>query len=208
MKPGRKIIQNSMENETEKIIEGQLKKLPTSLQQAINAVPWRSYVREIGGDSGLDSSQIDTLEEETLLVISGLESLTDYPENLIRKMHVEEDIAYIIAEDVVEEVLNLIQQKAEEITTRGEQGHPIEVKEDIIVPRQPVSLPQTETPKPIPETHLTTVPGEEAHEVKEEAKPTDSAPIQQKKEFTKPDIAIPQQNHYPPGQDPYREPIQ
>src|SRR3989344_2377973 len=109
-------------NETDKLIEEQLKKLPPNLQRAINAVPWKALVQEIGKTNVLDVEQIVSLEQETMFIIYAFESPKDY---------------------VANKIFNPILQKSEEpeksIKTKTESPAPSSAPE---IP--PVNLPMVE----------------------------------------------------------------
>lgn len=98
-------------NEQDKLIEKQFKTLPLDLQQAINAVPWKSLIQEVGKANALKSEQIATLEQETMLVIYAFEPPEDYIANIVREVGVSEDIASTIAESVLEKIFRPISEK-------------------------------------------------------------------------------------------------
>src|SRR3989344_4099335 len=100
-------------NETDKLIEEQLKKLPPNLQRAINAVPWKALVQEIGKTNVLDVEQIVSLEQETMFIIYAFESPKDYLANIMREVRISEDTALNIAESVADKIFNPILQKSE-----------------------------------------------------------------------------------------------
>ena len=172
-------------NETEKLIEEQLKKLPPSLQQVIHTVPWKALVQEIGRSNALNTEQITSLEQETMFIIYAFEPPTDYIANITREMGISEDIASKIAESVADKIFDPILQKNDElekaIKIKTESVAPVSVPE---IP--PVNLPMVEQPN---------------------ARPTPAIPQRItaiKPEQTK--VSLPDYR-YPDGKDPYREPL-
>ncbi|MEK7461449.1 MAG: hypothetical protein AAB586_00020 [Patescibacteria group bacterium] len=169
-------------NETEKLIEEQLKKLPPSLQRAIHTVPWKASVQEIGKANALDAEQIVSLEQETMFIIYAFEPPTDYIANIVREMGISEDIASKIAESVADKIFDPILQKNDELekTIKTESVAPVSVPEipPIILPMPPARQDlassgqgvKAEIPTPTPKVSL-------------------------------PDY------RYPDGKDPYREPL-
>ncbi|OHA89603.1 MAG: hypothetical protein A3C70_02505 [Candidatus Zambryskibacteria bacterium RIFCSPHIGHO2_02_FULL_43_14] len=172
-------------NETDKLIAEQLKTLPPSLQQAISAVPWKALVQEIGKANTLDTEQIVSLEQETMLVVYGLENPNDYVSNIIKEVGVSEEVAYTIAGSVVDKIFEPILRKSEEF-------------EKSVTPAiTPVSAPAT-PPANLPMVEA----GEVAHEVPH-IEQTTPIPAPQKPE---PKASLPDYR-YEQGKDPYREPL-
>src|SRR3989344_7016317 len=101
-------------NEQDKLIEEQLKTLPPNLQQAINAVPWKSLVQEIGKQNNFSDEQIASLEQETMFVIYEFENPVDYPTNIIRELNISEKMAYAIVESVTNKIFDPILKKIDE----------------------------------------------------------------------------------------------
>ena len=73
-------------NETNQLIEEQFKKLPSGLRWAINNVPWKASVMEIGKANALDPEQIASLEQEVMLVMYGFEDPNDFVANVAREV--------------------------------------------------------------------------------------------------------------------------
>lgn len=183
-------------NETDKLIEEQLKTLPPNLQQAVNAVPWKNLVQEIGRDNTLNAEQITALEQEMMLVIYGFENPQDYIVNLVREVGVSEDVAYTIAESVANKIFDPILKKSEELV----RVVPVSVPEIA-----PVNLPMVEE-------------GEVAHDVKSEARSKNQesgmgmqkreAGIKKQEEVKIEQSKVPLPDYrYTEGKDPYREPL-
>lgn len=180
-------------NETEKLIEEQFKTLSPALQQAINTVPWKNLVQEIGKQNNLTDEQIFSLEQETMFIIYAFENPNDYVSNITKNVGVSEEVAYTIAELAANKIFDPILKKAEELE------------------QQKTSIPQ------IPPTNLPMVEeGEVAHTVDSrqyivdsEQKIVDSRQEivdGEKQETEKPRISLPDYR-YPNDKDPYREPL-
>lgn len=175
-------------NETDKLIEEQWKILPPNLQQAINAVPWKSLVNEIALLNKLGFEQIAIVERETMFIIYGFENPEDYIENIVREAMIDEVTATTIAEAVNDKIFEVIASKVEGV--------------------EKTEKPTAEN-RPVPEIPLTNLPmveeGEVAHSVPHiEQLITTSTPPPIKPEPAK--VSLPDYR-YPDGKDPYREPL-
>ncbi|MBX4181523.1 hypothetical protein KW807_01500, partial [Candidatus Parcubacteria bacterium] len=176
-------------NEDNKLIQDQFSKLPPELQKAIQTVPWKSSIKEIALLNDLNFEQVSLVERETMFVIYGFENPADYIGNLVREVHVEEEVATTIAGAVNEKIFNLISLKAEEFS------NPQVAASSTPMPEvAPANLPMVE-------------PGEIAHTVQHvEGQSTinnkQSMPPEPKKEAI-PLAKIPDYR-YKGGKDPYR----
>lgn len=176
-------------NETDKLIEEQLKTLPLELQQAIESVPWKNLVQEIGKQNNLTKEQVSSLEQETMLIIYGFENPTDYSANLVREVGLDQTAAENLASAVWDKILGPISQK-------------VEVKESGIPEIPSVNLPVVEPP--FAQDTIMVKKGEVAHEVPH-AEPTTS---NQRPTTEKPKISVSAPDYrYPENKDPYREPL-
>ena len=98
-------------NEQEKLIAEQIKTLPSELVQAINAVPWKSLVQEIGKTNNLTPDQMVLLEQETMFILYSFESPANYTQNLVRELGTTEEVVSTIADSVAEKILSPISEK-------------------------------------------------------------------------------------------------
>ena len=113
-----------MDDEAQKIIEEQMKRLPTDVKQAIISVDYKTKLQEITQRQKLLIDQAGKLEMETTLVMIGLEPLADYMENLQREMELPPVRAKEVAMDVDENIFKPIRaslQKMNEETLPGEE---------------------------------------------------------------------------------------
>lgn len=173
-------------NETENLIKEQFNSLPSNLQRAINAVPWKKIIQEIGKTNLLDAEQTASLEQETMFIIYAFENPKDYIPNIIKGIGVTEDIATKIADAVGEQILTPILKESDNEQNNPEQ----QFKSDNLPEIALDNLPMVEE-------------GEVAHEVPHIESPmnnTEEAEI--KTEEKKPDLP---DYRYPDGKDPYRE---
>ncbi|MDP3763909.1 MAG: hypothetical protein Q8Q92_04730 [bacterium] len=168
-------------NETDKLIEEQVKTLPPNLREAINTVSWKNLVQEIGKQNNLSPEKIESLEQETMFIIYGFENPVDYPTNIIRELNISEKMAYAIVESVTNKIFDPILNKSNEY----EKGV------------TPVFTPET------PPTNLPMVEkGEVAHTVDSKQYTVD----REKQATEKVKVSLPDYR-YEGGKDPYREPL-
>jgi len=171
-------------NETDKLIEEQLKTLPQNLQRAIKDVQWKTMVQEVGRQNNLTAEQSNSLEQETMFIIYEFENPVDYPNNIIRELGISEKMAYAIVESVANKIFDPILKKSDEY---GRDTSPVSVPE---IP--PTNLPMVEK-------------GEAVHDV---APATSEVGSKKREVSSKPEqakVSLPDYR-YPGGQDPYREP--
>ncbi|MFA7252378.1 MAG: hypothetical protein WC027_00795 [Candidatus Paceibacterota bacterium] len=93
-----------MDQETEKIIAEQMKKLPKDVIAAIISVDYKTKLQEITKAQKLLIDQAGKLEMETTLVMIGLEPLADYVANLQRELGVArvkaQEVATMVSENI------------------------------------------------------------------------------------------------------------
>ncbi|OHA91595.1 MAG: hypothetical protein A2758_00595 [Candidatus Zambryskibacteria bacterium RIFCSPHIGHO2_01_FULL_49_18] len=183
-------------NETDKLIEDQLKTLPGNLRKALEVVPWKSLVNQIAGLHNLKPEQKEIIERETMFILYGFESLDDYVANMAREAAIDENLAFDIATEVNEKIFKVISDKVEELEKAVPTPAPVAVPE---IP--PANLPMVEK-------------GETAHEVPhvEITNPKLQITDNNQNPTSKPQTAQipvnePPKFKYPGGADPYREPL-
>lgn len=177
-------------NEEDKLIEEQFKKLPENVQSALNAVPWKSSVKEIALLNNLSLEKVAAVERETMFILYGFENPDDYVANLMREVSLDEAAADAIATAVNEKIIKTLTLELE--------NPPKSVIHNEMVPA-PVSVPEV-APQNLPMIEE----GEKVHDVPHIEQPA-NVPIQ-KPEAEKPKIAVPNYK-YDKGKDPYREPL-
>src|SRR3989338_8066838 len=100
-----------MENEKDKLIGEQKAKLPETLRLAIDAIPWRSTIKEIAVSNKLTFDQVDILERETMLILYGFESPDNYIDNIVREVPMESELANTIGVSVTERIFSVIESR-------------------------------------------------------------------------------------------------
>lgn len=196
-----------MKSEAEIIIEERIEKLPKSVVEAIKNVPWVERMKKIAKANNLDTKQTEGFETETTLIVLGIESPENYPENLSQNVGLSDDMVISIAKEVnkqiIEPIISAVNRKKEKI--------------------QPINSPApTPTPSNLPvlepdfaKETLMVKPNETAHPVEPltgNQQPTTDSEQQISKEkkppFQPPEGSVqPAKSAYADGQDPYREPI-
>jgi len=117
--------------EEDKLIEDQLKSLPENLQKAIQAVPWKASVKEIGLGQKLSVPQLEILERETMLVIYNFDEPAHYIDNIVKEVGVDEETAITIAESVDGKIFKAIGQQAEARGTETPHNLPMVEKGEV-----------------------------------------------------------------------------
>ncbi len=95
-----------MNDEVNTIINRRLKELPLQTLEVIKSIPLQEILKNVSQINNLTDDQIDLFETETVLIILGLVSPTDYPENLVRMVGLNEASAIKIAKEVGEQIFN------------------------------------------------------------------------------------------------------
>ena len=188
-------------NEEDKLIKEQFDKLPQSLRQAIEAVPWKELVQRIGKENNFNAEQLNSLEQETMFVIYAFESPQDYVLNLVREMEVAEDTALNIVEAINEKIFKVISTKVGESEKSASAPIPA-----LAVGTPPPNLPVFE-PDFARDT-LMVKKNEVAYDAAPTAQSTEPLGKTAEPETKKEELKTPLPNYgYPPGKDPYREPL-
>jgi hypothetical protein len=109
-----------MDEETQKIIQEQMKKVPEDIMMSIVSVDYQTKLQEIIKRQKLMIDQVGKLEMETTLVMIGLEPLADYVENLQRELEVSIIRAKEIAMDVSENIFKPTRESLQRMNTEME----------------------------------------------------------------------------------------
>lgn len=145
-------------NEEEKLIKEQWDKLSPELRGAIESVPWKGLISEIGRNNALSVEQAVLLERETMFVLYGFENPRDYVANIAREVGISEEQALTVAEAVAEKIFEPVSQKAEMGTGDNKNNLPMVEKGEIAhdVPhvetenKQPPTINEPEKQKGVP----------------------------------------------------------
>ncbi len=169
------------------LIEERLNEMPPEITRAIQSVPWIKKAEAIAQSHRLDEEKTESLLTETALVVLGIESPENYPENLASQVALDNETVIAIAKEVELEIMNPIFEMIE--------NNP---NQENITP----SKPQMDSNLPMIEE------GEVAHDVPhvESLQPTTSIPLQDLKPDKSETNPAPKYT-YQGGQDPYREPL-
>ena len=103
-----------MTEKLQQTIKEEIAKLPQEGQDAINASGWEKAVEEIGKKCLLNENQINDLQLETLLVLTGLTEGEMYSSNIVENVETTMDDAKKISDEVLERVFTPITNKIEE----------------------------------------------------------------------------------------------
>ncbi len=99
-------------------IEEQIKKLPSVTQRALHDFDWKTQILAIGKTYDLNLDQLDTLEQETTLVLVGLVPASSYVSELKKRLEISTTAASQIVEDANQKIFmplrDLVLQYAEE----------------------------------------------------------------------------------------------
>jgi hypothetical protein len=102
-----------MDSDTRKIIDEQAAKLPESLRKAIETTDWRDLIKKISLDKNLSTEKLELIEQETMLVIYGFDTLENYIDNLVKETGLPEETAISIAEAANTRIFSEISNKAD-----------------------------------------------------------------------------------------------
>jgi hypothetical protein len=105
-----------MGNETEKIIAEQLKIIPKELRDAISSVDYAEKLQTIVRNNKLMIDQAGKLEQETTLVLLGLEPLDDYINNLKKNIGLSDEQTTTVAHDINELIFKNVRESLRKIS--------------------------------------------------------------------------------------------
>ncbi|MBM2817522.1 MAG: seg [Parcubacteria group bacterium] len=109
--------------ESKEILKNQFKKLPKDIQDAILAVDLRSKMQFITKKNNLHIDQAETLENEAVFVMLGLEHPENLVANIAKHVEVSEEKAEAIAEDLNREIFLKVRESLKKIfEERNEEG--------------------------------------------------------------------------------------
>jgi hypothetical protein len=120
-----------MDEETQKIIQEQMEKVPEDIMMSIVSVDYQTKMQEIIKRQRLMIDQVGKLEMETTLVMIGLEPMTDYVENIQRELEISIMRAKEIAMDVSENIFKPIRESLEKMNTEQEDEENINASDEL-----------------------------------------------------------------------------
>lgn len=105
-----------METKLRETIEEEIRKLPREVGDAIGSLDWISISQKIGEDHLLTANEINNLQLETGLVLTGLENPDDYTLNIERNVLLSKTESEEISRDIFEKIFNPIFEKGKNTT--------------------------------------------------------------------------------------------
>lgn len=99
-----------MDDNQKKLIAEQMRKIPSEVREAINSSDWERTIFNIGREHKMHIDDIDTLSVETILTMIGLEHPKDYPENIQKRIGLNDEELMNIVEQVNERLFSKIRE--------------------------------------------------------------------------------------------------
>ena len=99
-----------MDDDLKKQIQTRMSELPPDILAAIKSADFGNKIHAIGTRHQLHIDQIGRLEDEVLLVMLAFSEAGDFVPNVVEQVHVTEDVANIIADEVSNEILRPIRE--------------------------------------------------------------------------------------------------
>lgn len=103
------------EKSAEQILGERFEALPPSLKEAILSVDLREELKAVADETELRVDQAGNLENETVLVMMGMEPTEDYADNLARELDISGEKAQNIAEAVNERIFLPIRDAMQQV---------------------------------------------------------------------------------------------
>ena len=126
------------------MIRERFAKLPEKLQQAITSAGVAEKLRMISQRYRLHLDQGQVLENETYIVLLGIDEAEKYEENLKRELKISPEDAGKIAHDVGEEIFLSVRDILKSLTSSSPQKTPsAPQKEDVQEPLRRSNIPET-----------------------------------------------------------------
>lgn len=117
-------------DETQNILRMQFQKLPKNLQEVILSAGLQEKLKRIFKKFNLHIDQAGALENETMLVMLGLESAGDYIENIKKALDITEVRAHMITADVNKEIFTQIREMLKKISQLDEKTDELKTVEN------------------------------------------------------------------------------
>ena len=89
-------------------IKDEILKLPKVKQDAINSIDWIKKVEEIGQKFGIIDEEVEKLQLETGLILSGMVNLNDLPYDIENRIGLNEDDVKKIIDELFQKVFDPI----------------------------------------------------------------------------------------------------
>lgn len=146
-------------DDTQKIIQEQFKTLPKTLQDAILTADLPGKMKMISEKHKLHIDKAAIFENETMLIMLGLENHTDYADNLKKEMGISDEVAQEITKDVNDQIFLPIRESLKEMenknieeaeTEQREEEQNIEQETTQKTTQEIVQTPSYQTPQAAP----------------------------------------------------------
>ena len=136
-----------MNDEIKNILEEQFKKVPKRVQSVLLSAEFRKKIRNIGTAHQLTFQQLGKLEDETVLVLLGLEPMAEYPENVEKEVGIKENIAQTITMDILNNVIEPVKQDFGIFLTQQLKEDDDQIRNDVQTSTMPKSTEKASTLK-------------------------------------------------------------
>lgn len=104
-----------MTESLKKTTKEELLKMPKEWQEAVNDFNWEKISEEIGKKYSLLDSEVNNLQVEIMLTLTGIEQITELEVNILYNVVLVEEKAKKISEEIIEKIFTPIANKVEEI---------------------------------------------------------------------------------------------
>ncbi|MBL7046003.1 MAG: hypothetical protein ISR99_03180 [Parcubacteria group bacterium] len=130
-------------------IQEHFEKLPQTLKEAIHSSNFQDKLLAISKKHRLHINQGATLENETLLVMMGLDDASSFTKNLQNELEISKEQAEQITADVAKEILLPIRESLKELLERQSQEE-AESEKEAVPPTESTPAVNESAPIPIP----------------------------------------------------------
>ncbi len=137
-----------MDDDLTKQIQERMAELPPDVRNAITSADFGKKVQAIGARHQLHIDQIGRLQDEVLLVMLAFSAPGDFVPNIVEQLHIQEDMANIIADEVSNDILGPIRESIRTfMEERAAQQIRTSLEHEIVN-----SQPMTDQPQPVVDT--------------------------------------------------------
>ena len=207
--------------ETDQILQEQIKSAPVEIREILKQKSWLTVTEEVSRKNGFLDNQKDSLENEVLFVLLGMELIEKLPENLRINVGLAENKADEIYKEIYEKILKNIEvllptDVEVEQESKEEAKQRLSERMGTAEPKiEAAPAPMAEVIPKVPEIVPSNLPVVELGEVAHDVAPATSEVGSREKEVRENPTAQPAEPlkqassipHYPSGRDPYREPL-
>ncbi len=207
-----------MDNDLQNNLQETFQSLPKELQEAISAADLPRKLEAVTKDNKLMIDQAGKVQNETVLVLLGLEPLENYVDNLVKNVGLSKETAEAVANDVNELIFKNVRKTLEKIS---EEDKTAETEETIPAAENPVETKTKNEDTLLPEIYPETVLPAQSILTKQEpyhenvspvenivqSKMTETIIVPKKNIVVEEKSKLPEKSQPSDSSDPYREPI-